>query len=105
MFEDFAPKLARVLTEYSQPLAPGQKALVMTSPEAMPLVEALYEAVLRRGGLPAGAVARVVLVAALLGCGVEGGAVSRAVNSRLWNRRTFWTWFSREEGASIRMMG
>ncbi len=52
MYEDFAPKLARVLTEYSRPVNPGDYVLIRAEAEAMPLIEALYEAVLRRGGHP-----------------------------------------------------
>ena len=52
MYEDFAPKLARVLTEYSQPVEPGQRVTIAAETAAMPLIEALYEAVLRRGGFP-----------------------------------------------------
>ncbi|NDJ79169.1 MAG: aminopeptidase, partial [Chloroflexi bacterium] len=52
MFDDFAPKLAKVLTEYSQPVNPGDTVTIYGAADAMPLVEALYEAVLRRGGHP-----------------------------------------------------
>jgi aminopeptidase len=52
MFEDFAPKLADVLTRYSAPVNPGDKVGIIGSTSAAPLIEALYEAVLRRGGHP-----------------------------------------------------
>lgn len=52
MYEDFAPKLARVITEYSQPIHHNDLVLIMASQETIPLVQALYEAVLRRGGHP-----------------------------------------------------
>lgn len=46
-------KMARVLTEYSVRVRPGDYVLILgATPEALPLVEALYEAVLRRGGNP-----------------------------------------------------
>lgn len=52
MYEDFAPKLARVLTEYCVPVEVGQWAVIHTSIEASPLVDALQEAILKRGGNP-----------------------------------------------------
>ncbi len=52
MFDDFAPRLAQILTEYSQPIQAGDYVLIMGSTEAEPLIRALYEAVLRRGGNP-----------------------------------------------------
>ena len=52
MIQDFAPKLARVLTEYSVPIQKGDVVVIMSSTEAAPLIEALYEAVLLRGGHP-----------------------------------------------------
>jgi aminopeptidase len=52
MNPDFAPKLARVLTEYSQPVNPGDYVVIRGEMQAMPAIEALYEAVLRRGGHP-----------------------------------------------------
>jgi aminopeptidase len=52
MFDDLAPKLAKVLTESAQPVQPGNFALVIGPSEAEPLLVALYEAVLRRGGHP-----------------------------------------------------
>ena len=52
MTADFAPRLARVLTEYCRPVKPGDAVLINTTTAAAPLVEALVEAVLRRGGYP-----------------------------------------------------
>jgi aminopeptidase len=52
MFEDFAPRLARVLTEYSLPVQKGDLVAIMAPTAAEPLIVALYEAVLRRGGNP-----------------------------------------------------
>ncbi len=52
MIPDFAPRLARVLTEYCRPVQEGDKVAIMTSTAAEPLVEALVEAVLRQGGHP-----------------------------------------------------
>ncbi|MCD4685570.1 MAG: aminopeptidase [Anaerolineae bacterium] len=49
---DFAPKLARVLTEYCRPVGDGDYVLINGSTTATPLVEALFAAVLDRGGLP-----------------------------------------------------
>ncbi len=58
MFDDFAPRLAQLLTEFSVPIQPGDYVLISSTIEAEPLIRALYEAVLRRGGHP---VARVRL--------------------------------------------
>lgn len=52
MYEDLALKLARVLTEYSQPVRKGDYVWIRGEPGAMPAIEALYEAVIRRGGHP-----------------------------------------------------
>lgn len=52
MTADFAPRLARVLTEYCRPVHPGDAVLISAPVAAEPLVEALVEAVLRRGGYP-----------------------------------------------------
>ena len=52
MFEDFAPKLARVLTEYSHPIQKGDYVGIVGEITAQPLMLALSEAVLRRGGHP-----------------------------------------------------
>lgn len=53
MFDDMARKMAYVLTEYSQPVNPGDYVVISANTEAMPLVEALHDAVLARGGKPA----------------------------------------------------
>lgn len=52
MFEDMAPKLARIMTEYSQPVQKGDFVVVMTSIHTEPLAMAMQEAILRRGGHP-----------------------------------------------------
>lgn len=52
MVTDFAPKLAKVLTEYCVPIEAGQLVLINAGDVAEPLIEALYEAVLKRGGHP-----------------------------------------------------
>jgi aminopeptidase len=52
MYEDFAPKLARLMTEYSQPVEPGQFVVIRGTLPAKSLILALYEGVLRRGGHP-----------------------------------------------------
>lgn len=52
MYEDFAVKMAKVITEYSQPVQPGDVVLVQSNTLAEPLSRALYEAILRRGGHP-----------------------------------------------------
>lgn len=49
---DFAPKLARVITEYSTEISDGDFVVIIGSPKAIPLIEALYQAVLERGGHP-----------------------------------------------------
>jgi aminopeptidase len=50
MFDDFAPRLAQVLTEYSLPIQPGDYVAIRASVAAEPLIRALYEAVVKRGG-------------------------------------------------------
>lgn len=52
MYEDFAPKLAKVLTEYCVPIEAGQLVIINASTVAEPLVEALYAAILKRGAYP-----------------------------------------------------
>lgn len=49
---DFAPKMARVITEYSTRISDGDFVVIIGSPEAIPLIEALYQATLERGGHP-----------------------------------------------------
>jgi aminopeptidase len=49
---DFAPKLARVITEYSTEIKQGDFVVIIGSPKAIPLINALFEAVLKRGGHP-----------------------------------------------------
>ncbi len=52
MFNDFAPRLAQVLTEYSLPVQKGDYVAIVAPVTAEPLVVALYEAIVRRGGHP-----------------------------------------------------
>lgn len=52
MYDDFAPKMARVLTEYSVQIKPGDYAFIAGNIVSEPLIVALYEAILRRGGNP-----------------------------------------------------
>ena len=52
MYEDFAVKMAKIMTEYSQPINKGDLVLIQGASEAVPLIQSLYEAVLRRGGHP-----------------------------------------------------
>jgi aminopeptidase len=52
MTEDFAAKMARVITEYSTRVQPGDFVVIAGSVVAEPLLDALYRAVLRRGGHP-----------------------------------------------------
>ncbi|MCI0708759.1 MAG: aminopeptidase [Chloroflexi bacterium] len=52
MYEDFAPKLAKIITEYSQPVSHGDYVVIMATVESIPMAQALYEAVLKRGGHP-----------------------------------------------------
>ncbi len=52
MTYDFAPKLAAVLTGYCRPVQPGDYVAINAPVAAEPLVEALVEAVLKRGGIP-----------------------------------------------------
>lgn len=50
MYEDFAPKLAKVLTEYCVPIEAGQWVCINASPHCEPLLDALQIAVMERGG-------------------------------------------------------
>jgi aminopeptidase len=52
MYEDFAPRLARILTEYSVPIREGELVIIEAPLVAEPLAVALYEAVLRCGAHP-----------------------------------------------------
>ncbi|NDJ75686.1 MAG: aminopeptidase [Chloroflexi bacterium] len=52
MTYDFAPKLARVLTEYCRPIQRGDYVIIRGAAVAEPIIEALVEAVFRRGGHP-----------------------------------------------------
>lgn len=52
MYEDFAPKLARILTEYCVPIQEKELVIIQAPMTAEPLIEALYEAALKRGAYP-----------------------------------------------------
>ena len=52
MYEDMAVKMAQLVTSYSQPVKEGDFVVIQGGMTAQPLMEALYEAVLRRGGNP-----------------------------------------------------
>lgn len=52
MTADFAPRLAEVITAYSTRVAEGDWVVIRGGQQALPLIESLYEAVLRRGGHP-----------------------------------------------------
>jgi aminopeptidase len=52
MFDNMAPKLARIMTEYSQPIRAGDFVVVLAGMDSESLAMALHEAVLRRGGHP-----------------------------------------------------
>ncbi len=52
MLHDFAPKLANLLTTYSVPIEKGNYVVIQSTPEAIPMLEALAAAVLERGGYP-----------------------------------------------------
>jgi aminopeptidase len=50
--EDRVYKFARILTDYSAHIVPGDRVLLEGTLEALPLVSALYETILERGGHP-----------------------------------------------------
>ena len=53
MTKNLATELAKILTEYSSPVQPGDYVTIVGQHDtAAPLVEALFEAVLKRGGFP-----------------------------------------------------
>jgi len=53
MTKNLATDLAKILTEYSSPIQPGDYVTIAAQHDtAAPLVEALFEAVLKRGGYP-----------------------------------------------------
>ena len=52
MYEDMAARMARVIVEYSTRIQPGDVVVINAPVKAAPLVESLYEAVLRAGGNP-----------------------------------------------------
>ena len=52
MHEDFAPKMAKVITEYSAPVKEGDMVVIIGGPHAAPLIESLVVAVMQRGGHP-----------------------------------------------------
>ena len=52
MLFDFAPKLAQLVTSYSNPIKKGDFVVISTTTEAIPYVEALAVEVVKRGGIP-----------------------------------------------------
>ena len=52
MLYEFAPKLAQLVTSYSNPIQKGDFVVINTTTEAIPMVEALAAAVVERGGIP-----------------------------------------------------
>ena len=52
MLDDFAPKMAAVITGYSVGIKEGDYVYITAPTTAAPLLEALYEAILQRGGHP-----------------------------------------------------
>ena len=52
MYADMAEKMAKIMTEYSQPVNQGDIVVIDGSNESEELVLALYEAVLQKGGHP-----------------------------------------------------
>lgn len=53
MTKNLAYELAKILTEYSSPVQPGEYVSIVGNPTtSAPLIEALVEAVLKRGALP-----------------------------------------------------
>ena len=52
MFHDLAPRMAEVITGYSTRIKEGDYVVLLGPVTAAPLLEALYEAVIRRGGNP-----------------------------------------------------
>jgi aminopeptidase len=52
MYDDMAVKLAKIMTEYSAPVNKGDVVFIFSAPHTTPLIRALYEAVLRKGGHP-----------------------------------------------------
>ena len=52
MYADMAQKMAKVMTEYSQPVNPGDIVVISGSSQSEEIALALYEAVLKRGGHP-----------------------------------------------------
>jgi aminopeptidase len=52
MRDQRAEHLARILVRYSTRVAPGDMCAIQSTTVAEPLVQAVYEEVLRAGGLP-----------------------------------------------------
>ena len=52
MITDYATKLAKVITEYSVAIQPGDFVVIRGGTSAIPLVEALFEQVVKLGGNP-----------------------------------------------------
>jgi aminopeptidase len=52
VINDYAAKLATVITDYSTKVSDGDFVVIIGNMESIPLVEALFEAVMKRGGHP-----------------------------------------------------
>lgn len=53
MIKDLASEMARILTDYSSPVKPGEVVTIIgNSATCGPLIEALFEAVMKRGAFP-----------------------------------------------------
>ena len=52
MHVDFAPKLAELVTTYSNPIKAGDFVVITGTTEALPYIEALAVAVVKQGGIP-----------------------------------------------------
>lgn len=50
MFEDYATKMANIITAYSQPVNAGDKVVIAGHTECVPMMQALFEAITLRGG-------------------------------------------------------
>ncbi len=61
MSQDLAAQMAKILTEYSVPIKPGDYVTITgNSATAGPLIEALFQAVVRRGQRQAGQIVEPV---------------------------------------------
>jgi aminopeptidase len=71
MMMNFAPKLAKVITEYSTEVKEGDFVVIIGSPKAIPLIEALFQATLKRGGHPTPVIGLPSLTEILVDAGNE----------------------------------